>query len=67
MAARPKRTVSPATLNCTADTFTSGGSTRIPIARALVDVLHDLVGVAHFRGQERRHELDRIVGLKYAV
>jgi hypothetical protein len=33
IAASPKRTVSPATLNCTAETFTSGGSTRIPIAR----------------------------------
>jgi len=33
MAARPKWTVSPATLNCTADTLTSGGSTRMAIAR----------------------------------
>jgi hypothetical protein len=33
MAARPKRTMSPATLNCTLEVLTSGGSTRMPIAR----------------------------------
>ena len=31
---------------------------------AFLDVLHDLVGVAHFRGQQGGHELDRIVGLE---
>jgi len=33
MAASPKRIVSPATLNCTAETLTSGGWIWIPIAR----------------------------------
>ena len=31
---------------------------------AFLDVLHDLVGVAHFRRQQGRHELDRVVGLE---
>ncbi len=31
---------------------------------AFVDVLHHVVGVAHLRGQQRRHELNRIMGLK---
>ena len=33
MAARPKRIVSPATLNCTSETLTSGGDTVRPMAR----------------------------------
>ena len=35
-----------------------------PHRPTLFDVLHDLVGVAHFRSQQRRHELDRIVRLE---
>ena len=40
-----------------------GGLHTDPHGPALFDVLHDLVGVAHFRGEQRRHELHRVVRL----
>ena len=35
-----------------------------PHRTALLDVLHDPVGVAHFRGEQRRHELHGVVRLE---
>ena len=45
----------------------SGASTSMPISLALADVLDDLVRVAHFVGQQGRHELDGQWAFRYAV
>ena len=44
-----------------------GRQNRDPHFAAFVDVLDDLGRVAGFRGEQRRHEVDRIVAFRYAV
>ena len=65
-AVRPKRTPSGSTVNGSWLRLTSGGQDGHAEVATLAEVLRQLVGVLGLDGQQRRHEVARVVGLEVA-